>query len=171
MLSGARPSLFAVLLSLLVAPVAASAAPATRSATGQAAILSPLSVLTRGDLDFGTLVVTGAGTATVNPVSGSLTVSGTITAVGTSAHPATFTGTGSKNSVVHIRVPTAPITVTRVGGTQTMTVSTWTLDGSANRKVPASDLFNFSVGATLNVGAAQAPGNYVGTFNVTVQYP
>jgi hypothetical protein len=45
MLSGARPSLFAVLLSLLVAPVAASAAPATRSATGQAAILSPLSVL------------------------------------------------------------------------------------------------------------------------------
>lgn len=170
MLSRVRPGCLLAILPLLV-PAAASAAPAVRSTTAQAAVLSPLSVLKRGDLDFGTLAVAGAGTAIVNPVNGSLTTTGAITRVGTSAHPATFTGTGSKNSVVHIRVPTAPITVTRVGGTQTMTVSTWTLDGSANRKIPPSDVFNFAVGATLNIAAAQAPGTYVGTFNVTVQYP
>lgn len=158
------------LLPLLV-PAAAQGAPAIRSATVQAAVLNPLGVLKRGDLDFGTLAVAGAGTAIVNPVNGSLTTTGPISRVGTSAHPATFTGTGSKNSVVHIRVPTAPITVTRVGGTETMTVSTWTLDGSANRKIPPTDVFNFAVGATLNVAAAQKPGTYVGTFNVTVQYP
>lgn len=168
--SRVRLRCFLGLLSLLV-PAAAQGAPAIRSATSRAAVLNPLSVLKRADLDFGTLAVAGAGTAIVNPVNGALTTTGAITRVGTSAHPATFTGTGSKNSVVHIRVPTAPITVTRVGGTETMTVSTWTLDGSANRKIPPSDVFNFAVGATLNVAAAQAPGTYVGTFNVTVQYP
>lgn len=52
-----------------------------------------------------------------------------------------------------------------------MTVSNWTLDGATNRKVPLSSAFNFSVGGTLNVGAGQADGDYVGTFTVTVQYP
>ena len=91
--------------------------------------------------------------------------------LGTSAHVATFLATGSKNSVVHIRIPTSPITLTRVGGGGTMTVSNWTLDGSANRKVPLSSTFSFAVGATLNVAAAQPEGDYTGTFNVTVQYP
>jgi Domain of unknown function (DUF4402) len=31
--------------------------------------------------------------------------------------------------------------------------------------------FTFRVGATLNVAAGQAEGTYVGTFDVTVQYP
>jgi hypothetical protein len=130
-----------------------------------------LSVLKNADLNFGTLVVTGAGTAVVDPVSGALTTTGGVTQAGTAEHPALFTGTGSKNSIVHIRVPTTPITVTRVGGTQTMTVSNWTLDGATNRKVPPDSVFTFAVGATLNVGAAQAPGTYTGTFQVTVQYP
>src|SRR5690348_7792537 len=104
MLSRLRLSGSLGVLALLV-PAAASAAPAVRSATARTAVLSPLSVLKRGDLDFGTLAVAGAGTAIVNPVNGSLTTTGAITRVGTSAHPATFTGTGSKNSVVHIRVP------------------------------------------------------------------
>jgi len=73
--------------------------------------------------------------------------------------------------VVNIRLPKNPITVKRVGGTQTMTVSNWTLDGNSNRKVPLSQTIDFAVGATLTVGANQAPGVYTGTFSVTVQYP
>lgn len=162
-----------LLLSAITVFAAAPAAAAavTQSAAGQVAILSPLSVLKNADLNFGDLVVAGTGTAVMDPVAGSLTTTGGVTKAGTAAHAAQFTGTGSKNSIVHIRIPTTPITVTRVGGTQTMTVSNWTLDQSANLKVPQNSIFNFAVGATLNVGAGQAVGTYTGTFQVTVQYP
>src|SRR3954462_11434633 len=100
-----RLPLTAVSLSLLV-PAAAVAAPVTKSGTGTIAVLNPLSVLKRGDLDFGTLVVSGTGTAVLDP-SGTLTTSGGVLTSGTGAHAATFTGTGSKNSIVHVKLPTA----------------------------------------------------------------
>jgi hypothetical protein len=159
-------------LAFILALGAPSALPAaTAPATGQATVLSALSVLKNADLDFGTLVVSGAGTAVIDPVSNTLSTTGSLLKAGTAAHAATFTGTGSKNSVVHIRIPTNPITLTRVGGTETITVSTWTLDGALNRKIPPSDVFDFAVGATATIAAGQAQGTYVGTFSVTVQYP
>ena len=54
---------------------------------------------------------------------------------------------------------------------ETMTVSTWTLDGASTRLINAFEAFEFQVGGTLNVGANQMPGTYVGTFSVEVQYP
>ena len=164
-----RPFVFAA-FALLV-PATASAGPVSSAATGTAALLSPVSVIKNSNMDFGTLVVTGAGTAVIDPVSGSLTTTGAVTKAGTAAHPATFISTGSKNAVVHIKLPTNPITLTRVGGTETMTVSTWTLDGATNRRIPGNNTFMFAVGATANVAAGQVNGKYVGTFTVTVQYP
>ena len=163
-----RLALIAVLL-----PVAAtaSAAPVTKSSNGTVTLLGPLTILKRGDLNFGTLAVTTAGTAVIDPVSGARSATGGVTSAGSGFHPATFTGTGNRNSVVNIRLPNKPTTVTRVGGTETMTVSSWTLDGKSNRKVPPSQTFDFAVGATLTVGANQVPGTYVGTFDVTIQYP
>jgi hypothetical protein len=161
--------LVAALASLAI-PAEVSAAQ-TQTVAAQVALLSPLSVLKQGDLDFGTLIVSGSGTAVIDPVSGVLTTTGGATKSGSGAHPALFTGTGSKNSVVHIRLPQNPITVTRVGGTETMTVSNWTLDGPMNRKIPPGSIFDFTVGATLTVNANQAPGTYNGTFSITVQYP
>ena len=157
----------------LMLPAAASGAPvaATKNATGAATVLKSLSIVKKADLDFGELVVTTAGTAVLNPVSGAVTTTGTIVPVGTAGHPATFTATGSKNSVVNIKVPTAAVTLTRVGGGGTMTVSNWTLDGKSNRKIPLNSAFDFNVGGTLNVGANQPDGTYTGTFTVTVQYP
>lgn len=155
----------------LLVPAAASGAPVTKGAPAEVGILSPLSVIKRADLDFGTLVVSGSGTAVIDPVSSSETVTGPIVTAGTAAHAAKFTATGSKNAVALIRLPKNPINVTRVGGTETMTVTDWTQDGTTNRHIPISDTFDFSVGATLNVGAAQAEGTYTGTFTVTVQYP
>ena len=71
-----------------------------------------------------------------------------------------FGGMGrlSESSVVNIKIPKQPVTLTRVGGTQTMTVSTWTLDGPQNRKFPQNAAFNFAVGATLTVAAGQDSG-------------
>jgi uncharacterized protein DUF4402 len=164
-------SLSVAVLLLSAAAADAAPVPARTDASGKATILSSLSVLKKADLDFGVLVAGGAGTAVINPANGALTLTGPLTSIGATAHAATFITTGSRNSVVLIRVPTAAVTLTRVGGTETMTVSNWTLDGSNKRKVPLSDTFDFSVGGTLNVGAAQAEGTYAGTFQVTVQYP
>jgi hypothetical protein len=161
----------ALLPLLLSAAVVAAPVPASRNATGTASVLRPLTIIKQADLDFGELVVMGAGTAVIDPVSGALGTTGLITHVGPAAHPAVFTTTGSRTSNVHIRVPQNPITITRVGGTQTMSVSTWTLDGPQNRKFPLTAAFNFAVGATLTVAAGQADGTYLGTFDVTVQYP
>lgn len=167
-----RASVRALLgLPFLAASAAASAAPVSASAGGTASVLTPLSIIKTADLDFGTIVATGAGTAVIDPVNRTLTTTGLLVPSGTRSHPAGFTATGSRNAVVLVRVPKNPITVTRVGGTETMTVGNWTLDGNINRRVPANQTFDFAVGATLNVGAGQAEGTYVGSFDVTVQYP
>lgn len=158
-------------LLLFLCPVGAHAAPVSANSTGKATILKSLSVLKQADLDFGELIVSGAGTSVMDPVSGTATTTGSVTPTGVPGHPAQFTATGSRNSVVIIRVPNAPVTLTRVGGTETMTVSNWTLDGPVNRKIPLNNAFNFSVGGTLNVAAGQVEGTYSGTFAVQVQYP
>ena len=155
----------------LSAAAVAAPVPAARNAAGTASVLRPLTILKQSDMDFGELVVRGAGTAVIDPVSGGLSTTGLVTPVGPPAKAAVFTATGSRTSNVHIRIPQNPITLTRVGGTQTMTVSTWTLDGNSNRKIPLTSAFNFAVGATLTVAAGQVDGTYLGTFDVTVQYP
>jgi hypothetical protein len=160
-------------LAPLLYAAAAQAAPvaASKNDAGKATILKSLSIINKRGLDFGELVVGSAGTAVIDPLNGGVATTGTVTPVGTTAHPATFTATGSKNSVVNIKLPTAAVTLNRVGGGGTMTVSNWTLDGKTNRKIPLNSTFDFNVGATLNIGANQPDGDYVGSFTVTVQYP
>jgi hypothetical protein len=172
-----RPaSSFATALAalLLAAPVPLRAATPAKESKAGAIVLKPLSLLKKTDMNFGTLATSpAAGTATINPVTSVVTTTGGVTAlpIGTSPSAAVFVGAGSKNAPYQIRVPNGPITITRVGGTETMTVSNWTLDGPTNRRVAANQAFQFKVGARVNVGANQVGGTYVGTFNITVHYP
>jgi hypothetical protein len=85
-------------------------------------------------------------------------------------YAAFFDGVSPNRAVVIIRIPRNPITLTRVGGTQTMTVSNWTLSGNSRRTIAAQEPFDFKVGGTLFVNANQAEGTYVGSFEVDVQY-
>jgi hypothetical protein len=153
------------------APVSAQTVVPDREATGRAIVLRPLSLLKVEDLDFGWLTVTTAGTAILNPISGAVTTTGGVVAAGGDPLPAEFVGAASRNTPVKIRIPNRPVTITRQGGTETMTVSNWTLDGPADRKTGIERAFTFRVGATLNAGANQADGFYTGTFDVEVQYP
>jgi hypothetical protein len=52
-----------------------------------------------------------------------------------------------------------------------MTVSNFTLEGLDKRQAARNVSFDFRVGGTLNVNANQREGVYVGTFEVSVQYP
>ena len=82
-----------------------------------------------------------------------------------------FEAVSPVKNVVHIRVPKASTTLIRTGGTETMTVDTFTISGSANRNVVAKQPFTFKVGGTLHVAAGQREGTYTGTFDVDIQYP
>jgi len=167
-------SLRLLALSALVVPVAAGAAPraATTPAQATAAMLFPLEIIKNRDLDFGYLAApTAAGTVVINPETDTITSTGGVLLLGGSPHAALFTGAAKSNSVVIIRIPKQPITLTRVGGSETMTVSNWTLEGLDKRDAAARVAFDFRVGGTLNVNANQAEGTYVGTFDVSIQYP
>lgn len=168
-----RISLAPLLAALFAcaSPAAAQAVLPDQDATGRAIVLRPLSLLKVEDLDFGWLTVTTAGTAIINPFTGAVTTTGGVVAAGGSPLPAEFVGAASRNTPIKIRIPTRPITLTRQSGTETMTVTNWTLDGPADRKTGIERAFTFRVGGTLIVGANQADGLYTGTFTVEVQYP
>ena len=123
-------------------------------------------------MDFGALFPSAsAGTATIDPYTGSVSVAGGVTPGPGPTTAARFTGAGTRRAPVIIRLPKNPITLTRSGGTETMTVSNWTLDGNTTRQINAFEAFEFRVGGQLNIGPNQADGTYVGSFDVTVIYP
>ena len=167
---------FSALAALLFAPAfvhSAAAAPvaAPEPATASVNMLHPATYRNLEELYFGYLAVTTAGTAIVNPNTDAMTTTGGVTHVSGTPYAALFEAVSPSKSVVIIRIPRDPIVVTRVGGTETMTVSNWTLSGAARRTVAEREPFQFKVGGTLNVNANQVEGQYVGTFEVDIQYP
>jgi hypothetical protein len=151
---------------------AASAAPvaAPTPATGTVTLMRPATYRNTRELNFAYLAVTTAGTAVINPNTDAMTTTGGVLHVGGTPYAAFFDGVSPNRAVVIIRIPRNPITLTRVGGTQTMTVSNWTLSGNSRRTIAAQEPFDFKVGGTLFVNANQAEGTYVGSFEVDVQY-
>lgn len=167
-----RCSSAALLALCALAPARAAPVAADQNASASIALLHPLELIKREDLDFGYVGVgTTGGTVVINPNTGAITRTGGAFLLGGTPHPAMFTGAAGSSSVVIIRIPKQPITLTRVTGTETMTVSNFTLEGLDKRQAARNVSFDFRVGGTLNVGANQREGVYVGTFEVSVQYP
>jgi hypothetical protein len=169
------PVFFTALLGLLLlfAPAAADAAPvaADKDASAAVSISRPATVRKLQDLNFAYLSVTTAGTAVVDPNTDAMTTTGGVLHIGGTPYAALFEGVAPSKGVVIVRLPRNPITLTRVGGTETMTVSNWTISPDAKRTVASQEPFDFKVGGTLNVNANQAEGAYIGTFTVEIQYP
>jgi hypothetical protein len=172
MTSGCRVGRSAIVALALFAPAGmARAATATAQSDSQAVIIFPVTVTKLKDMDFGYMAVTAAGTAVLEPNADAYSTTGGVTPVGGAPQCAEFVGSSKDSAVVNIKVPNKPSTLTRVGGTETMTVSNFTLQGQSKRTLAKAASFTFRVGGTLNVAAGQAEGTYVGTFDVTVQYP
>jgi len=168
-----RASTLALLLSATVASraIAAPVAAAT-PATANALLAHPVSIVKTSDLDFGLMASAAAGTAVIDPNANSIATTGGVTLMGSQWSAASFVGAaGGAAVVVLIKLPNQPVTLTRQGGTETMTVANLTLQGQNKRALAALQSFTFRVGGTLNVAANQAEGLYTGTFNVDIQYP
>jgi hypothetical protein len=171
-----RPHFLRLALLLAFAtPTAAHAAPPqlflpNKNATSTARVILPAQIVKLYDLDFGFVTVTGAGTAILNSSTGAVSTTGGVLFAGGLPHAALFEAVSPSKTVVHIRLPKKAVTLMRSGGTETMTVDTWTLNGVDTRNVVAHETFQFQIGGTLHVAAGQVEGTYNGTFDVTIDY-
>jgi hypothetical protein len=156
--------------ALLLAPPALYAAPKSAGANGKVTVLHPVTLVKNQDMDFGILAVTVAGTAVLDPATGKVSTTGGVTALGGTPAAALFTGAASGGSVVNIKFTNQTITLTRVGGTETLSLSNLTMDGPSKRTMAKTSSFQFHVGGTLTVPAGQVEGSYAGSFDVTAQY-
>ncbi|WP_260482953.1 DUF4402 domain-containing protein [Sphingomicrobium flavum] len=166
------------LITLLLAVFAATPALAQVSddtGTARMTLIKPLSITKIKDLEFGTVAFDGVngGSITIDPnaPAGSETiVTGGLVSYGDS-HAAEFGGAAIRNIVVNIRYPRRDLTITRVGGTETLTVRDFTIEGNSKRRLAALEYFTFKIGGTLDVPAGTVEGEYEGNFEVFVQYP
>ena len=144
---------------------AASQATANASAT----VLSPITIAKVDDMNFGSFVSgTSAGSVALTPASATNKTGAGVLNPDGEGSAAKFSVTGLSNGVFSITLPTS-VTLTATGGT--MTVDTFTTDLSPTAAtLSAGGLADLYVGATLQVGAAQADGTYTGTFDVSVDY-
>ena len=111
----------------------------------------------------GTVVLVPAGTRTATGGATLPNTAGTVTA-------ASFTVNGQATYTYAITLPSADVSLSD-GASHTMIVNAFTSNPSATGVLTGGTQV-LTVGATLNVGAAQAPGVYVSAtpFNVTVNY-
>ena len=172
MIGAYRPLLTSIaLLVLFAAPAMAAPISAPAPPAAQAALMRPLTLAKLADMDFGNLGVTTAGTAVIDPVTDTLAVTGGVIRLGGTPHAARFAGATQSSAVVIIRIPNGAVALTRVGGTETIRVDDFKLDGQSKRTMAQAGVFEFAVGATLRPAASQMEGVYTGTFDVTIQYP
>jgi hypothetical protein len=148
-------------------------------ADAEVTIVRPLSFVIDDNLDFGAVIRgTTAGTVTVAPNGTRTSTGGVILANGGGHKPASFAGRGTFNQRVDVSLGAASIFVNGPG--TRMRVRTFVLGSTPTavltatpqrfRIAAATGIFSFPVGATLEVGANQAPGKYTGTWSITLNY-
>ena len=161
--------LFAAALSLGIAsPAAAANAPGSATVN----LYKPLLLAKTTDMDFGSVFApaTGTGTVKLDP-NGGATVYAGVAQAGTSATSrAVFTGSATRLSLVFLQLPAGSITLTRAGGTETLTASNFTIDSAGVLRIVGTAAYTIGVGATLSVPSTAVDGSYLGTFTITANY-
>lgn len=161
-----------LLSSMLVSFAFNAGAQETANATATATILTAISITKTTDMNFGNVSVQAAsgGTVILSPAGVRSTTGGvSLPATGGTVTAATFTIGGEGAYTYAITLPTLPHTIS--SGEHDMTVTAFLSNPSGTGTLTAGAQ-TLTVGATLNVTAAQAKGVYVSEtgFNVTVNY-
>lgn len=160
----------AMLALLALAFGSATARAGTTAARAKTVIMAPLTLTSTSPLAFGDLAAGAtAGTIVVSP-QGARTRTGGATLLGGTVGSAGFIGTSTRNANMIVRVVTTAVILTRSGGGATMRVINFTLGSSQVQPNSGGLAYEFRLGGTLQVGAAQPDGAYEGSFDVTVDY-
>ena len=156
------------------APVTAVYAASTNGQT-RTTVNQGVNITKNSDLHFGDFI---AGTSesrfrldpdaeTVSQLSGNaISIGGTQTA-------ASFTAHGSPLAVVRFKIGQNRIDLVRAGGSETMRVDQFRLDGgngTRNRTLNAGGTIEYKLGGRLTINPSQAGGTYVGSFDITIDY-
>ena len=152
-----------------------SFAQATATASASATIITPISISKTADMNFGNVAVSAtiAGTAILAP-AGTRTTGGaggvTLPATVGTVTAASFNVTGQATYTYAITLPSGTINIT--SGANTMGLTAFTSSPSATGLLSAGGTQTLTVGATLNVAAAQPAGSYTNAtaVPVTVNY-
>ncbi len=157
--------------AIIIAGTDASFAQATATASASATIITPISITKTVDMRFGNVAVSAtiAGTTVLAP-AGTRTTGGaggvTLPATTGTVSAASFTVSGQGSYTYAITLPTTA-TITDASS-HTMTVNAFTSSPSATGLLSAGGTQTLTVGATLNVAAAQAAGTYTNATGVPV---
>ena len=145
----------------------------TVNGRADAVVIEPLSITENISMDFGTVAGGPAIGTVVLDVAGARTTTGDAEIIAAGAGAAgDFTITGQASQAYTLSFSASATLATGLG--PTMTADTFT-DNSLGT-LPAGGSETFQVGATLNVGASQAAGNYStangggAPYTVTVNY-
>ncbi|QEQ57014.1 DUF4402 domain-containing protein [Chlorobium phaeovibrioides] len=128
-------------------------------------------------LNFGTITPSASVSGTVTVAAGSAvgatpTTENVTMASVTACSPGHFEVSGDQSASYALTLQTGTIDLTRTGGTETMTVGSFTSNESGEQLVldSSTGLQTLAVGATLTVGANQYSGEYRGSYEVAVVY-
>lgn len=178
MIVKALKSLPFVAACAVAAGVSAPAQAQTITGTLTVRTLLPNTITQTQGLDFGVILrPTAAGSLTMNAQTGVLTNTASITRAGGTPLRGQFVGFGTPLALVVI-TSSPSVTLTRSGGTQTMTINTMrmSVNGGTPRTIAGAvtllgtGYITLNVGGRLNVGANQAVGTYNGTYTITANY-
>ena len=157
-------------------PAAAQPSQASASASGAVTVVQPITLVKNTDLAFGALVAPtlGGNTVTIDPTSGLRTISGSGNAglsTALTVSRATYSVGGEGGAAFSVTVPSG-FTMTRSGGVETLPVvlSASALSGALSGSLGSTGAANFSIGGAFPLTSTTVPGDYTGTFNVTVGY-
>lgn len=148
-----------------------AAVAATQSAAVSATVLKPLTLESLQNLDLGTITL-GVGSwsgATVGISRAGVFTCASANLVCTGApRVARYKVTGSNKQVVRITAPSVTL-VNQADPTKTLTM---TVDAPSAVTLTSSGQpgINFDLGGTISLSSTTATGDYLGHFNVTVDY-
>lgn len=143
---------------------------ASVSANATATIVKSISIEKNADLQFGKIIAGSTAGQVQIQTDGSRTIAAGDVVLfnqGSDHQAAAFKTIGSPNATYSLSFPSS-VSLTGPTGSDPMTIEGFV--HSATGTLSASGEETFNVGATLNVGANQAAGEYTGTFSVTAAY-
>ncbi len=160
---------FLMTAALMLSPFAAGAQTANTTATATIENYA-LNIVKTQDLNFGSVIPSASLNGTMElSAHGVVNTSGGVTSRPSSGHT---TATYSINGVpaASFSVAIAPGVITLSSPRGTLTVGDFTFNKATPITLDGTGSASFAIGATLFVNAGQLPGNYTGTFDVTIAY-
>ena len=127
-------------------------------------LIAPITIENTQALSFGEIVADDANSGTVVVDTDGVRTANSVIATGGTVSQASFSLGGESDHSYSVYIP-GSVTIKANSGENSMIVEHFTSD-KTNTSIP--DTLN--IGATLNIKAAQATGNYTGTFSIDVNY-